>query len=55
MTVEANSDAGRWSGAGMANILEALRRAPPGETDFVAIIEVALPVALVIRQDQRVL
>ena len=55
VTVEANSDAGRWSGAGMANILEALRRAPPGETDFVAIIEVALPVALVIRQDQRVL
>ena len=55
VTTDANSDAGRRRGAGMANILEARSRAPPGETDLVAIMMVAALKALVICKDQRLL
>lgn len=36
VTVEASSEAGRCRGVGIENIRDALRRAPPGETDRVA-------------------
>lgn len=35
VTVDANSEAGRCNGAGIENMRDALRRAPPGETDRV--------------------
>lgn len=44
MAFEAISEAGRCNGAGTENIRDALRRAPPGETDRDAMVNDDAPV-----------
>ena len=43
VTFSASSAAGRCSGAGIENMREALRRAPPGDTDRDAIVNESAP------------